>query len=157
IGAHGSPAFRGRMRLIVWRSPRRFEREPHPAIGKMETVSPPSDAEVIGRSLDEPEVFGLIYDRHAAALLRFLGRRAGTRVVEGLVGELFRIAFERRKTFDASRTSALPWLYGIGSNLLLKHRRGEARRLRASARMVADHQAEGRRTSSAAIDAHLLF
>ena len=29
----------------------------------------------------------------------------------GLVGELFRIAFERCKTFDVSRTSALPWRY----------------------------------------------
>src|SRR5438552_18219714 len=100
-------------------------------------VSSPSDAEVIGQSLDEPETFGLIYDRHAATVLRFLGCRAGAAVAEGLVGELFRIAFERRKTFDASRASALPWLYGIGSNLLLKHRRGEARRLRARARMVA--------------------
>ena len=63
-------------------------------------MSSPSDAEVIGRSLGEPEAFGLIYDRHAATLLRFLGRRAGARVAEGLVGELFRIAFERRKTFD---------------------------------------------------------
>jgi DNA-directed RNA polymerase specialized sigma24 family protein len=69
-----------------------------------------SDAEVIGRSLDEPEAFGFIYDRHAATLLRFLGRRAGAKVAEGLVGELFRIAFERRKAFDASRASALPWL-----------------------------------------------
>src|SRR2546421_268651 len=40
-------------------------------------MSSPSDAEVIGRSLGEPEAFGLIYDRHAATLLRFLGRRAG--------------------------------------------------------------------------------
>src|SRR5215467_12984141 len=103
-------------------------------------MSPPSDADVIGRSLGEPEAFGLIYDRHAAALLRFLGRRAGAKVAEGLVGELFRIAFERRKAFDASRASALPWLYGIGSNLLLKHRRGEARRLRASARIAADEE-----------------
>jgi MFS family permease len=84
-----------------------------------------SDAEVISRSLGEPEAFGLIYDRHAATLLRFLGRRAGAKVAEGLVGELFRVAFERRATFDASRVSALPWLYGIGSNLLLKHRRAE--------------------------------
>jgi hypothetical protein len=75
-------------------------------------MSSPSDAEVIGRSLGEPEAFGLIYDRHAATLLRFLGRRAGATVAEGLVGELFRIAFERRKMFDASRASALPWLYG---------------------------------------------
>ena len=117
----------------------------------------PSDAEVIGRSLAEPEAFGLLYDRHAATLLRFLGRRAGAKVAEALLGELFRIAFERRKTFDASRDTALPWLYGIGSNLLAKHRRGEARRLRASARMAAALEAADRRASSAALDARLLF
>ena len=116
-----------------------------------------SDAEVIGRSLDDPETFGLIYDRHAATLLRFLGRRAGAEVAEGLIGELFRIAFERRKTFDVSRTTALPWLYGIGSNLLLKHRRGEARRLRASARMAAASEAVDRRASARAFNARLLF
>jgi len=118
---------------------------------------PPSDAEVIGRSLVEPEAFGVIYDRHAATLLRFLGRRAGAKVAAGLVGEVFRIAFERRKTFDTSRTSALPWLYGIGSNLLLKHRRGEARRLRASARMAAGLEAASARASAAALDARVLF
>ena len=115
-----------------------------------------SDAEVIGRSLDQPEAFGLIYDRHAPSLLRFLGRRVGAEVAEGLAGELFRIAFERRKTFDVSRASALPWLYGVGSNLLLKHRRGEARRLRASARMAAD-EATDRRASARALDARVLF
>jgi RNA polymerase sigma-70 factor (ECF subfamily) len=120
-------------------------------------MSLPPDAEVIGRSLGEPQAFGLIYDRHAATLLRFLGRRAGARVAEGLVGELFRIAFERRKTFDPSRASALPWLYGIGSNLLLKHRRGEARRLRASARMAVGREAADARASAAALDARLLF
>ncbi len=119
-------------------------------------MSSPSDAEVIGRSLDEPEVFGLIYDRHAATLLRFLGRRVGAKVAEGLVGELFRIAFERRRTFDTARENALPWLYGIGSNLLLKHRRGEARRLRASAQMAAAEAAD-RRASAAALDARVLF
>jgi RNA polymerase sigma factor (sigma-70 family) len=120
-------------------------------------VSTPSDAEVIGRSLDEPESFGLIYDRHAATVLRFLGRRVGAGAAEGLVGELFRVAFERRKTFDGSRASALPWLYGIGSNLLLKHRRGETRRLRASAQMAAAGEAADRRAGTAALDARLLF
>ena len=119
-------------------------------------VSLPSDAEVIRRSLTEPEAFGLIYDRHAATLLRFLGRRAGAEVAEGLIGELFRIAFERRKTFDALRASALPWLYGIGANLLLKHRRGEARRLRASARMI-DREPSDRRASARALEARVLF
>src|SRR6266446_4732982 len=99
------------------------------------TMSPPADAEVIGRSLGEPEAFGLIYDRHAATLLRFLGRRAGAKVAEGLVGELF----------------------GIASNLLLKHRRGEARRLRASAQMAAGLEAADRRASARALDARVLF
>ena len=120
-------------------------------------MSLPSDAELIGRSLNEPEAFGLIYDRHAATVLRFLGRRVGAEVAEGLVGEVFRIAFERRKTFDASRVTALPWLYGIGSNLLLKHRRAEARRLRANARMAAAGEAPDKRAGAAALDARLLF
>ncbi|MFI5317598.1 MAG: RNA polymerase sigma factor [Myxococcota bacterium] len=120
-------------------------------------MNAPSDADVIGRSLAEPEAFGLIFDRHAPALLRFLGRRAGAEIAEGLVGELFRIAFERRKAFDASRASALPWLYGIGSNLLLKHRRGEARRLRASARMAAGRLAADGRETAAALEARELF
>jgi RNA polymerase sigma-70 factor (ECF subfamily) len=132
-------------------------REPNPAIGKRKTMDSPSDAEVIGRSLDEPEAFGLVYDRHAATVLRFLGRRVGAEAAEGLLGELFRIAFERRKTFDAARANALPWLYGIGSNLLLKHRRAEARRLRASARMAAAGHAADRGTSAGAFDARLLF
>jgi RNA polymerase sigma factor (sigma-70 family) len=130
--------------------------EPNSTIGKEKAMNSPSDAEVIRRSLGEPEAFGLVYDRHAATLLRFLGRRVGAGIAEGLVGELFRIAFERRKTFDGSRASALPWLYGIGSNLLLKHRRGEARRLRANARMAV-REAPDKRASAAALDARLLF
>ncbi len=120
------------------------------------------DEPSLGRRGDRPlagraEAFGLIYDRHAATLLRFRGRRAGARVAEGLVGEVFRIAFERRKAFDASRTSALPWLYGIGANLLLKHRRGEARWLRASARLAAAREATDRRATAAALDARVVF
>ena len=137
------------------RQEKRLTCEPHSSIGKKRTVNLPSDAEVIGRSLNEPQAFGLIYDRHAATVFRFLGRRTGAEVAEGLLGELFRIAFERRKIFDTSRESALPWLYGIGSNLLLKHRRSEARRLRASARMAADDETPNRRTP--ALDARLLF
>jgi hypothetical protein len=39
--------------------------EPNRAIGKDKAMSAPSDADVIRRSLAEPEAFGLIYDRHA--------------------------------------------------------------------------------------------
>jgi len=137
-------------------APSRPVRELSSTIGKEKAMNSSSDAEVIRRTLGEPAAFGLVYEHHAATVLRFLGRRVGAGVAEGLVGELFRIAFERRKTFDGSRASALPWLYGIGSNLLLKHRRGEARRLRANARMAV-REAPDRRASAAALDARLLF
>jgi RNA polymerase sigma-70 factor (ECF subfamily) len=52
------------------------------------------------------------------------------------VGEVFRIAFEKRHTYDLTRPSARPWLYGIATNLVAKHRRREARRLRATARLA---------------------
>jgi RNA polymerase sigma-70 factor, ECF subfamily len=117
----------------------------------------PSDAELIGRSLAEPETFGAIYDRHAPTVLRFLGRRAGAEVAESLLADVFRVAFERRKAFDSARESALPWLYGIGANLLLKHRRSEARRLRASARMAAGRALADGRAGAAALEARVLF
>jgi len=55
-----------------------------------------SDARVIGRSLDEPEVFGLISERHEGIVLSFRCRQAGPEVAEAPLGQLFRIAFERR-------------------------------------------------------------
>ena len=96
-----------------------------------------SDAAIIAASLDEPSLFGAVFDRHATTLYRFLVRRVGPDEADGLLGEVFRIAFERRHTYDVARPDARPWLYGIGTNLLAKHRRSEERRLRATARLVA--------------------
>ena len=120
-------------------------------------MSSGSDADVIGRSLVDPQAFGEIFARHAEALLRYAARRAGREVAEGLIGELFRVAFERRKSYDASYPSARPWLYGIAANLLFKHRRAEARRLRANARLAAEQPASDSRRSARAADAQLLL
>jgi RNA polymerase sigma factor (sigma-70 family) len=97
----------------------------------------PSDAAVIAASLDAPAEFGVLFDRHATVLHRYLVRRVGPDEAEGMLGDLFRVAFERRATFDRSRPDARPWLYGIAANLLARHRRSEARRLQASARVLA--------------------
>jgi RNA polymerase sigma-70 factor (ECF subfamily) len=96
-----------------------------------------SDAHVIAASLDDPEVFSALYDRHAGLLFRYLIRRVGRDTADELLGETFRIAFERRATFDCERPDARPWMYGIATNLLAKHRRSEARRLHATARLAA--------------------
>jgi RNA polymerase sigma-70 factor (ECF subfamily) len=93
-----------------------------------------TDAEVIAASRADPAAFAEIYDRHAGAIVRFLVRRVGADGDE-LLGEVFRIAFERRATFDAGRADAAPWLYGIAANLVARYRRGAARRARALARI----------------------
>jgi RNA polymerase sigma-70 factor (ECF subfamily) len=95
-----------------------------------------TDAEVIALSVDSPAAFGEMFDRHATTLFRYFVRRVGPDEADTLLGELFRIAFERRETFDTERAEARPWLYGIASNLLARHRSGEARRLDATARLV---------------------
>jgi RNA polymerase sigma-70 factor, ECF subfamily len=96
-----------------------------------------NDADVIAASMDDPVRFGEIFDRHATVLHRYLVRRLGPDDADGMVGEVFRIGFERRHTFDLDQPSARPWLYGIATNLLKKHHRTEARRLRAMARLAA--------------------
>ncbi len=107
----------------------------------------PSDAGVIAQSIDRPAAFGTIFDRHATVVHRYLVRRLGPEEAETITGEVFRIAFERRATFDPARsgagneTSARPWLYGIATNLVAKHRRREIRRVHAVARLAADRSA----------------
>ncbi|HET6963486.1 MAG TPA: sigma-70 family RNA polymerase sigma factor [Acidimicrobiales bacterium] len=96
-----------------------------------------SDGAVIAESLETPGAFGVIFDRHGSTLLRFLARRVDPAEAEDLLGEVFRIAFERRSAFERDRDSARPWLYGIAANLVAKHYRSEARRLRAMARASA--------------------
>jgi RNA polymerase sigma factor (sigma-70 family) len=97
---------------------------------------PRTDADVIASSVETPAAFGELFDRHATTLFRYFVRRVGPDDADSLLGDLFRIAFEKRAGFDTGRGEARPWLYGIASNLLARHRQGEARRLDATARLV---------------------
>jgi RNA polymerase sigma-70 factor (ECF subfamily) len=95
-----------------------------------------ADSAVIAASIDDPERFGLLFDRHAPVVFRYLVRRVGVDEADPLLGEVFRVAFERRSSYDFDRADARPWLYGIATNLLAHHRRGEARRVRALGRLL---------------------
>lgn len=96
-----------------------------------------TDSAVIEASIEQPEHFGTIFDRYATVLFRYLVRRVGVDEADPLLGEVFRVAFERRASYDCDRPNARPWLYGIATNLLAHHRRGEARRVRAMGRLLA--------------------
>lgn len=92
-----------------------------------------SDSEIVRRSRDQPAAFAEVYDRHAPAVYRYAARRAGIDAADDIMAETFLVAFERREHFDGSYESALPWLLGIATVLLRKHRGAEARVLRAVA------------------------
>lgn len=94
------------------------------------------DARIIQQSLSDPSAFAAVYDRHAPVLLTYLSRRVGVSDAEGLLGELFRIAFESRARYDTTRPNARPWLYGIAANLVLNHYRSRGRNRAAVERLA---------------------
>lgn len=96
-----------------------------------------SDGEVIERSWETPDAFAVIFDRYADDIHRYIARRLGPDTADDLMAETFVIAFQRRRRYDPSHAHARPWLYGIATNLIGRHRRDEARRLRALSRMAS--------------------
>jgi RNA polymerase sigma factor (sigma-70 family) len=100
-----------------------------------------TDAAAIRRSLADPAAFAAVFDRHFVAVHRYVHRRAGRDVADELAGETFRVAFEGRARWSRMTPDARPWLLGIATNLLRRHRRTEERRLRALARTGVDEWA----------------
>jgi RNA polymerase sigma-70 factor (ECF subfamily) len=75
------------------------------------------DLALLWRSRRHPEVLGELYERHAAAVFRYLTRRVGPAVAEDLLSEVFTAAISARLRFRPHASgSALPWLYGIAAN-----------------------------------------
>ena len=102
------------------------------------------DAAVVAESLHHPERFAAIYDRYFAEIYRYVAGRLGPDVADDLAAETFADAFRKRAQFRPSRGALRPWLYGIATNLVARHRRVEARRLNALTRAAdqppsADH------------------
>ena len=119
----------------------------------------PSDVDCVARSLGEPEAFELIFARHFPAIHTYLHRRAGLDLADELAAETFALAFAQRASCRANG-SVLPWLYGIATNLLHRHRRSERRQLRAYSRSGIDrwigHEDEAvARADGSALDTRL--
>jgi len=97
-------------------------------------TGPDSDAAFVVKSLASPSEFQEIFVRHARTVNRYFARRVGADVAEELVAEVFLAAFRIRDRYDPARADVRPWLFGISSNVLARHRRDEARywKMRAS-------------------------
>jgi RNA polymerase sigma-70 factor (ECF subfamily) len=92
------------------------------------------DGEVIAASLDDPDRFTEIFERNFDAIYGFVARRLGRDLADDVGATVFVEAFAARHRFEIDRDDARPWLYGIATNMVRRHRRTEGRRLRAYAR-----------------------
>ena len=85
-----------------------------------------SDSELLAGLPRQPELVGVLYERHARAVYRYLARRAGPPAAEDLVSEVFAAALSSsRRVVAHDSGSALPWLYGIALNVLRAHLRAQ--------------------------------
>jgi RNA polymerase sigma factor (sigma-70 family) len=115
-----------------------------------------ADATIISRSLAEPDAFAEIFDRHYDAIRDYLARRLQTALGEELAAETFLIAFEKRSSYDLGYPSARPWLFGIATNLLGRHRRDERRRMAAYGRSPVAYSGDETEDASARADASMV-
>jgi RNA polymerase sigma factor (sigma-70 family) len=100
-------------------------------------MSPEPDASVLRRSIDQPDCFALLFDRHFGEVYRYLRRRLGDELAGELAAETFLQAFGSRRRFTDGDASVRAWLYGIAANLARMNHRTEERCLRAYARAAA--------------------
>ncbi|MEV8514189.1 RNA polymerase sigma factor [Dactylosporangium sp. NPDC051484] len=93
-----------------------------------------ADGQAVEASLTSAEAFAVLYERHALALYSYAYRRIGPDVADDVVAETFAVAFRQRARYDQRRPDARPWLFGILTKEISRHRRTEGARLRAIAR-----------------------
>lgn len=94
-----------------------------------------SDAELLGRSADEPAAFSELYARHAGTVHAWFVARIGW-AASDLTAETFARAWLKRGSFrDQCDGSALPWLLGIGAKLLADAARHDRIETRARERL----------------------
>src|ERR1700719_1581695 len=98
-----------------------------------------SDSERIAASLEHPESFATIFDRHYDVVYRYLARRVPRAYVDDLASMTFIVAFERRASFRTESDSARPWLLGIATNLLHEHARLDRRERGKLLMLGAEH------------------
>ena len=100
-----------------------------------------SDSATIAVSLERPESFAGIFDRHYLAVHRYLARRVARAHADDLASMTFVVAFERRRSFRPDSTTARPWLLGIATNLLHERHRVERREQGALVQLSAQQPA----------------
>lgn len=102
------------------------------------------DEDVLAESIHDPSAFAILVDTYGDVIYRYLARRVGATEAEDLAAETFLRAFRSRRGYRPDNPTALPWLYGIATNLVRDHASAERRRLDLLARMVETASVDSR-------------
>ncbi len=95
------------------------------------------------RASDAEVEFGVLFERHHDRVRRYVASRVGPDAADDVVAETFVEALRSRGRFDASMgTDAAPWLLGIATNMLARHKTLERRWFERRARALVE-PAEG--------------
>jgi RNA polymerase sigma-70 factor, ECF subfamily len=90
----------------------------------MRTSSETPDAALMSRIAGgDLGALGNLYDRYARDLLRFTRRITSSEDAEDVVQNTFLRVLQRAARYDASVTSARPWLFGIAARVAQERRR----------------------------------
>lgn len=76
------------------------------------------DTDAIARSLSQPALFELIFDRHFAAVHRYVSHCLGVDTADDLAAETFLRAFAARARYVPLSADARAWLFTIATNLV---------------------------------------
>ena len=100
-----------------------------------------SDADALREASTDPERFRPVYDRHVAAVRRFIRAQVAADLADDLTAETFAVALRRHGDYVPHGESARGWLLGIASNLIRTSRRSHARGARALLRLPRSREA----------------
>jgi len=93
-----------------------------------------SDAELVAGFQRDPETFHAVFERYRRDIFRYAAGRLDRQAADDVTAETFLTAFRTRDRFDPERGALRPWLFGIATNMVARHRRREARHYRNLAR-----------------------
>ncbi|MEW1836412.1 RNA polymerase sigma factor [Nonomuraea angiospora] len=102
-----------------------------------------TDAELVARFRRDPDLFTAVHDRYYRDIYLYVAGRLDTQIAEDLAAETFLLAFDRRDRYDPERGDLRPWLFGIATNLIARHRRKETRHYKALAKLGPEPVVEG--------------
>lgn len=113
---------------------RRLGKERKVGVDRVDDDNAVGDAELAAAFQRDPEEFQAVYDRYRRDVFRYVAGRLDRQDADDVTAETFFAAFRMLDRYDPARGALRPWLLGIATNCVARHRRKEARHYRTLSR-----------------------